>query len=259
MFGPVGNRPHTEQHVALGADRDGTLTAIAHDVISHDLALEDWDETSALADAHALRVPQRSDDAPAGQAQHRHADVQARAGRGERHFRARDRRWTSWRTRSKIDPLELRLRNYAEQGASRAASRSRASRCASAIAMRRTLRLVSAARAAPRSMRDGRWLVGWGMATATYPANRSARAALVRAACPTARALVPSGTQDLGTGTYTVMTQVAADALGAAGRPGALRARRLALPEGAGRPAARCRRRASRRRCRPAARRCATS
>ena len=62
-------------------------------------------------------------------------------------------------------------------------------------------------------MRDGDTLVGWGMATATYPAYRSpAKAsASIRA---DGTALVRSGTQDLGTGTYTVMTQIAAEALG---------------------------------------------
>ena len=51
------------------------------------------------------------------------------------------------------------------------------------------------------------------MATATYPANRSAAEALVRL-LPDGSVIVRSATQDLGTGTYTVMTQVAADALG---------------------------------------------
>ena len=52
-----------------------------------------------------------------------------------------------------------------------------------------------------------------GMATATYPARRSPAEALARL-MPDGTAVVQSGSQDLGTGTYTVMTQVAADALG---------------------------------------------
>jgi xanthine dehydrogenase YagR molybdenum-binding subunit len=64
-----------------------------------------------------------------------------------------------------------------------------------------------------RSMREGRTLIGWGMATATYPGHRRPASALARI-LPDGTALVRSGTQDLGTGTYTVMTQVAADALG---------------------------------------------
>ena len=62
-------------------------------------------------------------------------------------------------------------------------------------------------------MRDGRMLVGWGMATSTYPTNQRPAQARVRVAAD-GMVLVQSGTQDLGTGTYTVMSQVAADTLG---------------------------------------------
>src|SRR5262249_29698524 len=67
--------------------------------------------------------------------------------------------------------------------------------------------------AQPRSMRDGEKLIGWGMATATYPANRMPCKALVRINAD-GTALVQCGTQDIGTGTYTILAQVASDALG---------------------------------------------
>ena len=62
-------------------------------------------------------------------------------------------------------------------------------------------------------MRDGRVLIGWGMATSTYPTHRMPASARVRVSANGA-ALVQVGTQDLGTGTYTVMSQIAADSLG---------------------------------------------
>jgi xanthine dehydrogenase YagR molybdenum-binding subunit len=62
-------------------------------------------------------------------------------------------------------------------------------------------------------MRDGNVLIGWGMATSTYPTHRMPANAYVRVNAD-GSALVRAGTQDLGTGTYTVMAQVAADALG---------------------------------------------
>jgi len=65
----------------------------------------------------------------------------------------------------------------------------------------------------PRSMRDGKLLVGWGMATATYPGMRSPGAAKVRI-LQDGTASVVSATQDMGGGTYTTMVQVASDALG---------------------------------------------
>jgi len=64
-------------------------------------------------------------------------------------------------------------------------------------------------------MRAGRQRIGWGMATATYPAHQRPASAAVKL-LPDGSAIVRSGTQDLGTGTYTVMTQVAAEALGIA-------------------------------------------
>jgi xanthine dehydrogenase YagR molybdenum-binding subunit len=60
---------------------------------------------------------------------------------------------------------------------------------------------------------EGDTLIGYGMATATYPANRSAAQAVVRM-LPGGKMFVGSGTQDLGTGTYTIMAQQAAADLG---------------------------------------------
>jgi xanthine dehydrogenase YagR molybdenum-binding subunit len=68
-------------------------------------------------------------------------------------------------------------------------------------------------------MRDGNVLVGYGMATAAYPTYRmpaSASATLTLDGSNTVRALVQTASQDLGTGTYTIMTQISADALGLA-------------------------------------------
>jgi xanthine dehydrogenase YagR molybdenum-binding subunit len=62
-------------------------------------------------------------------------------------------------------------------------------------------------------MRDGHWRVGWGMATASYPTHRSGASARVRLGAD-GRARVQIATHDLGTGTYTILTQVAASALG---------------------------------------------
>jgi xanthine dehydrogenase YagR molybdenum-binding subunit len=112
----------------------------------------------------------------------------------------------------KMDPLQLRLKNYAEADPQE-------NKPWSSKALRECYQ-VGAERfgwsrrtPAPRSMRSGNTLIGLGMATATYPANRSEAAALARI-LPDGTAMVASGTQDIGTGTYTVMTQVAADALG---------------------------------------------
>ncbi|MGS0747646.1 xanthine dehydrogenase family protein molybdopterin-binding subunit [Halpernia sp. GG3] len=65
----------------------------------------------------------------------------------------------------------------------------------------------------PRQTRIGNHLVGYGMATATYPAIRSAASAKVQIKSD-GSVTVLCATQDIGTGTYTIMAQTAADALG---------------------------------------------
>jgi xanthine dehydrogenase YagR molybdenum-binding subunit len=111
-----------------------------------------------------------------------------------------------------MDPVELRLKNHADTvpGSGKPWSSKKLRECYADASQR-----FGWARrnATPRSMRDGHWLVGLGMATATYPAHKMAAKASARL-LPEGIVLVRSGTQDLGTGTYTIMTQVAADALG---------------------------------------------
>ena len=63
-------------------------------------------------------------------------------------------------------------------------------------------------------MTEGNNLIGYGMATATYPANRSAAQAVVLKILPGGKLYVGSGTQDLGTGMYTMMAQSAAAPFG---------------------------------------------
>jgi len=110
-----------------------------------------------------------------------------------------------------MDPLELRLANYAERNEEddlpwsskelRACYRMAAERFG-----------WSRRAPAPRSMRDGAWLVGYGMASAVYPAYRSEACASATVFAD-GTALVRSAASDMGPGTYTAMTQVAADAL----------------------------------------------
>jgi len=65
----------------------------------------------------------------------------------------------------------------------------------------------------PRSMRDGDLLVGWGMATATYPAHKMSAAARVELRA-NGTATVQCATHDLGTGAYTAFTQISSEQLG---------------------------------------------
>jgi xanthine dehydrogenase YagR molybdenum-binding subunit len=211
MFGPVGNRPHTEQSLGLAADRAGKLTALRHATISETSTLEDWTETSSLPARHLYACANV-------QSTHRLARLDiatptfTRApGEASGNF-ALESAVDELAVRLGVDPLELRLRNYAELDESKR-------RPYSSKSLRECYRLGaerfgwSRRAATPASQRDGRWLIGHGVATATYPANRSAAEAIVRLLAD-GNAVVASATHDLGTGTYTVMSQVAADALG---------------------------------------------
>ena len=112
----------------------------------------------------------------------------------------------------KMDPVELRIRNHADinEHTKQPWSSKYLKECYSIAGERFGW---SRRNPEPRSMRDGKLLVGWGMATATYPGMRSPGAAKVRI-LQDGTASVVSATQDMGGGTYTTMVQVASDALG---------------------------------------------
>ncbi|WP_343550010.1 xanthine dehydrogenase family protein molybdopterin-binding subunit [Ralstonia sp.] len=211
MFGPVGGRPRTEQRIALGAASDGRFTAISHDSLTTTSMIEDWTEPCAI-------VTRMLYDTPNQRTTHRLARLnvgtptfQRAPGEATGTF-ALEVALDEMAYALGIDPVELRLRNDAAQDPEKRipwSSKSLAA-CYRAGAER-----FGWARRNPQpgSMREGNTRIGWGMATATYPANRSAAAATARY-LPDGMAQVESGSQDLGTGTYTVMTQVAADAMG---------------------------------------------
>ena len=126
-----------------------------------------------------------------------------------------------------IDPIELRLRNEPDRDESNGLpfSTRRLRECYTVGARefgwhRRNPR--------PRSTRDGDWLIGTGMAAGVYDTRRGPGPGPVRLDAD-GTALVESATSDMGPGTYTSMTQVAADALGLTMRHVSVPARRLAL------------------------------
>jgi xanthine dehydrogenase YagR molybdenum-binding subunit len=211
MFGPVGARPRTQQHIRLAARADGTLTAMRHDSYSDTSTFEDWTETCCMVSRMLYAVPNQVTT---------HRLVRLNVGTPT-FMRAPGEATGSFALESAMDelavqldmdPLALRLKNDTQVDPS-------VNRPFSARALR-TCYEVGAERfgwsqrpAAPRATRRGDTLIGYGLGTATYPANRNEAAARARIFAD-GTAEVESGTQDLGTGTYTVMTQVAADALG---------------------------------------------
>ncbi len=210
MFGPVGGRPRTHQHIVLGAKRDGTLTAIQHDVYSHTSVIEDFAEPSSnqtrmLYASGAISTTQRLVPLTVGT-----PTFQRAPGEATGTF-ALEQALDELAYTLKMDPIALRLKNYAEKDptSNKPFSSKHLRECYAQGAER-----FGWARRnpEPRSTKEGRNLIGWGMATATYTANRSAGMAMVRFE-PNGRVTIASASQDLGTGTYTIMAQVAAATL----------------------------------------------
>ncbi len=211
LFGPVGGRPRTAQVLRLGTDADGRLTALEHRSTSATSVIEDWVESSAVVSRMLYA-------SPAVATSHRLVRLnvgtptfQRAPGESTGMF-ALESALDEMATAASIDPIDFRLRNDAARDEQRNLPYS--SKALSECYRLGAERFGWARRSAtPGALRDGHWLVGLGCASATRPAKRSPCAARVRIGAD-GRALVSSSTAEIGCGTYTVMAQVAADALG---------------------------------------------
>jgi xanthine dehydrogenase YagR molybdenum-binding subunit len=213
MFTSNGYRARTLQKLKLAADKDGKLLAIQHDGLTQTSMPEvgEFAEAVGLASrmlyacqniATSHRVVQVNQGLP----------TYMRAPGEASGMFALESAMDELAARLDMDPLRLRLANYADRD-------STSGKPFSSKGLRQCYEEGAAAfgwrnrTPAPGSMRDGRVLIGLGMATATYPTNRMPAAAQIRV-MPDGTAMVRSGTQDIGTGTYTTMAQIAADVLG---------------------------------------------
>ncbi len=210
MFGPVGGRPQTYQHIVLGAKRDGTLTAVRHDVYSHTSVIEDFTEPSSVQTRMLYGSPNIATSQKIVPLNVGTPTYQRAPGEATGTF-ALEIAMDELAYKLAMDPVQLRMKNYAQIDPT--TSKPFSSKHLKECYMQGAQRFGWDKRnPQPRSHRDGHDLIGYGMATATYPANRSEASAMVRFE-PSGRVTVVSGTQDLGTGTYTIMAQVAAATL----------------------------------------------
>jgi xanthine dehydrogenase YagR molybdenum-binding subunit len=228
MYSMVGHQAATIQTIALGADKNGKLLGIRHESISPTPVFDNYIEYAALATRSLWG-------ASGGVAtNHKIVHVNRNTPTAMRaphealgHF-ALESAMDELAYETGIDPVALRLLNDT-------AIDPLSGRPFSTRAMRQCL-TEGAARFGwarrtpePRSMRDGRYLVGQGMAGAIYTHWRWPAKARVTLTSD-GSALVEAGMHDIGTGTYTVMQQVAADALGLAPEKVAVRLGDTRLP-----------------------------
>ena len=164
---PAGGAPDASRSAPSA---DGTLQALRHDAVAETSRFEDYQEVVVNWSGLLYRCDNVALDlqARASSTRPRRATC-ARPARSPASSPSRSR-WTSWPTRPGIDPLALRLKNYAERRDRRGQAVRLARSCAPASTQGAERFGWAKRTPEPRSMREGRELVGWGMATGVWEA-----------------------------------------------------------------------------------------
>ncbi|UOQ71636.1 xanthine dehydrogenase family protein molybdopterin-binding subunit [Hymenobacter cellulosilyticus] len=211
MFTNVGYRPYTWQKLGMSATPDGKITGITHESIGQTSTYEEFTE-STLAQTRMMYQ------SPNVTTRYRLASLDVCSpiwmrGPGEATGAfALESAMDEMAYILNMDPMEFRLRNYTEQDPEKNKpwSTKFLKECYQLGAERvgwnkRQLK--------PGSLRDGEWLIGYGMGVGTFGAHRGA-ATVGAQLRPDGTVLLQCATTDIGPGTGTVMTQIAADTLG---------------------------------------------
>jgi xanthine dehydrogenase YagR molybdenum-binding subunit len=215
MFTSCGHRPPTVQELTLAATKEGKLQAIRHVTTMHGSSLGDFVEPAGAASSRYMYA------APSADIRHVVKQVNIatptfmRAPGECPGMFALESAMDELAHALGLDPVEFRLRNYAEV-------HPQSNKPWSSNQLRECYKLGAEKfgwarrNAKPRAMKDGSLLVGYGMANATFPAYRFPAAARVRLFADKngIRVVGASACHDLGTGAYTVLTQTVADAVG---------------------------------------------
>jgi xanthine dehydrogenase YagR molybdenum-binding subunit len=215
MFTSCGHREEQEHQVELGASREGQLTALRHLKLSPTSPFDDWAEPSIGTDAQAYACPNYEGVYRLIRANTMTPTFTRAPGEASGMF-ALECAMDELAYELGLDPLDLRLRNHADVDP--VSGNPWSSKGLKECYQRGAERVGWRGRdPAPRSQRDGHWLIGLGMATAAYPVpafpGLQPQRALARLYAD-GSVLVQCGTQEFGTGVATAMSQVAADGLG---------------------------------------------
>ncbi|UPL50396.1 xanthine dehydrogenase family protein molybdopterin-binding subunit [Hymenobacter sublimis] len=210
MFTSMGHREDQTQTLKVGATKEGKLLALIHEKTSTTSPWDNYAEPNSRIINLLYACPNFEATYQLARADVMTSTFTRAPGEAPGSF-AIECSLDDLAYQLGIDPLEIRLRNYADKDHSTGKPWSSKSlkQCYA-----RGAELFGWSKRNPQAgaTRDGRLLVGWGMATASYPVHNNQGTARVRLYAD-GHALVQTGATDLGTGTYTVMTQVAADAL----------------------------------------------
>jgi xanthine dehydrogenase YagR molybdenum-binding subunit len=207
----IGHRPAAIQNISLGARYDGTLEAMMHKALAETSRFEDYNETLVNWSGLLYQCPNVKLEYKLANLDF-YSPCDMRAPGATTGVWAIETAMDELADKVGIDPLELRLKNYTDrdQDEDKSFSSKELKACYEQGAKAFGWEKRSPK---PRSMRDGNNLVGWGMATGIWEAMRqpaSAKAVLTA----DGKLEASSCTADIGTGTYTVMAQIAAETLG---------------------------------------------
>ncbi|MGI5218823.1 xanthine dehydrogenase family protein molybdopterin-binding subunit [Nocardia sp. CA-290969] len=212
MFALVGYRTPTVQRIRLGADGDGRLTALSHEVVETTAKVKEFAEQTAVASRTMYAADSR-------RTSHRLVALDVpvpfwmRAPGECPGMYAAESAMDELAVACGIDPIELRIRNEPETDPE--SGRPWSGRHLTECLRTGAGRFGWAGRdPAPRARRDGDWLIGTGVAAATYPAMAMPGNTARIEFGADERYTVEIGAADIGTGTWTALTQIAADALG---------------------------------------------
>lgn len=211
IFHVTTHRSDTIQRLRLGTDRDGRILAIGHDVFSGNLPSEQTFEGAALQTRTLYAGPNRL-------TRHRLAPLDIPVASSMRApgeavgLMALECAMDELAEKLNLDPIELRVRNEPSEDPEKHIPYSSRHLIA---CMQEGARRFGWDKRNPKSgqIRDGRWLVGMGMAAATRGNPLQLSKANVRLD-PDGTATVRMAMTDIGTGTYTILAQIAAEMLG---------------------------------------------
>ncbi len=211
QFTSMGHREDQTQRLSLGATKEGKLTALIHEKTSTTSPWDNFAESNGKIINMLYDCPTFESSYQLARGNVMTSTFTRAPGEAPGSF-AIECLMDDLAYQLGLDPIAIRLLNYAEKDPSTGQQWSSKSlkECYA-----RGAELFGWSKRNPKAgvTREGRLLVGWGMATASYPVHNSQGTARVRLYAD-GHAVVQSGATDLGTGTYTVMTQVAADSLG---------------------------------------------
>jgi xanthine dehydrogenase YagR molybdenum-binding subunit len=211
MFTMVGYRPYTVQKIGIGASADGKLIGLTHEADSITSMYEEFNEGTVNVSRLLYACPNVTTRYKVFPFNVSTPTWMRGPGEATGTF-ALESAMDELAYALNLDPIDLRLRNYAETDPER--NRPYSSKFLKEAYQLGADRIGWKGRSPqPRSMKEGEWWVGYGMGTGVFNASRGTAKALARIFAD-GTLVVQSAVSDSGPGTATAMTKIASEAMG---------------------------------------------